>query len=65
MTGVQTCALPIDLRQVVEARPPRLHVFGHIHEGYGVVEKPGTTYVNASICDSRYAPSNRPIVIDL
>ncbi|MGH9368132.1 MAG: metallophosphatase domain-containing protein [Thermoanaerobaculia bacterium] len=46
-------------------RPPRLHVFGHIHEGYGVVRAPRTTFVNASVCDVAYRPINRPIVIDL
>jgi Icc-related predicted phosphoesterase len=42
---------------------PRLHVFGHIHDGYGVTisdEIPGTTFVNASVCTEAYRPSNRP-----
>lgn len=54
-----------DLKDVVEQRRPRLHVFGHIHEGYGTVVTPATTYVNASICDVRYRPLNKPVVIDL
>lgn len=47
---------------------PRLHVFGHIHEGRtpsGVVERDGTTYVNASICTLQYAPTQSPVVVDL
>ncbi len=44
---------------------PRVHVFGHIHEGYGVVERDGTRFVNASTCDVRYQPVNAPIVVDL
>ena len=44
---------------------PLLHVFGHIHNAYGEVYKGDTLYVNASICNERYVPSNRPIVIDL
>ncbi len=54
-----------DLRQVVRQRRPRLHVFGHIHEGYGVVREGGITYVNASVCDAAYRAVNRPVVISL
>jgi len=42
---------------------PRLNVFGHIHDGYGITisdEIPGTTFVNASVCTEAYRPSNRP-----
>jgi predicted phosphodiesterase len=53
-----------DLLETVEKRPPRLHVFGHIHEGYGVVKKGETTFINASICDRYYAPVNPPIVVE-
>jgi len=43
----------------------RLHVFGHIHHSYGVVERGGRISVNACICDERYAAANAPVVIDL
>jgi Icc-related predicted phosphoesterase len=39
----------------------RKYVFGHIHEGYGDSPR----YVNASICDERYAPINKPIAFEL
>ena len=42
----------------------RLHVFGHIHNGYGVVERGGRVSVNASICDEGYRAANAPVVID-
>ncbi len=45
--------------------PPKLHVFGHIHEARGTHKTPRTTYVNASVCDLSYRPVNEPIVIDL
>ena len=35
---------------------PRLHVFGHIHEGYGREEQDSTIFVNASTCNLRYKP---------
>ncbi len=44
---------------------PRLHVFGHIHGGYGVHKDRHTTYVNACICDEAYLPVNAPQVLDL
>lgn len=43
----------------------KLHVFGHIHCGYGTHEQNGVTFVNASTCDEQYEPTNPPIVIDI
>lgn len=54
-----------DLRKRVETIKPKLHVFGHIHCGYGRAESFGVRFVNASNCDESYAPVNPPIVIDL
>ena len=42
-----------------------LHVFGHIHCGYGTHEEFGVKFVNASTCDEQYCPIQPPIVIDL
>jgi Icc-related predicted phosphoesterase len=44
---------------------PRLHVFGHIHEAAGRVERDGTTFVNACSCDLGYRASQPAIVVDL
>lgn len=44
---------------------PRLHVFGHIHEGYGREVRDGTEFVNASCCDKAYRPVHSPIVVEL
>jgi Icc-related predicted phosphoesterase len=54
-----------ELRQRVEIIRPKLHVFGHIHCGYGQTEQFGVRFVNASNCDEQYEPSQPPIVIDL
>jgi len=43
----------------------RVHIFGHIHEAYGVVQEGERQFVNASTCTRRYAPINAPVVIDL
>lgn len=48
------------LRQV----RPRLHVFGHIHEGHGVQAANGTQHVNAALCNADYRMAQPPIVID-
>ncbi len=54
-----------DLAAAVERLQPQVHVFGHIHEGYGVETRGGTTYANAATCDVRYRPVNPPLVIDV
>jgi len=43
----------------------KLHVFGHIHCGYGTAEEFGGKFVNASNCDEAYNPWNAPIVVDI
>jgi len=62
--GVEAgCADLLD--EIVTRIRPRVHLFGHIHEGYGVTLRDGTRYVNASSCDVRYRLVNPPIVLDL
>lgn len=53
------------LRYRVDTIKPLIHVFGHIHEGYGAAYINDTLFVNASTCNERYIPSNKPIIIDL
>jgi Icc-related predicted phosphoesterase len=53
------------LLQRIKQIKPRLHVFGHIHEGYGREEQDSTIFVNASTCNLRYKPSQPPIIVDL
>lgn len=54
-----------DLRKKVEAVKPRAHVFGHIHESYGVVQKGGTRFINASVLNDSYELVNPPVVFEL
>jgi Icc-related predicted phosphoesterase len=54
-----------ELIKKVEEIRPRVHIFGHIHEGHGTLEKSGTRFVNASNCDEGYRLVNAPIVFDL
>ncbi len=54
-----------DLLEAVHRIQPKLHIFGHIHEGAGVIEEGPTTLVNASICNARYQPYNSAAVLDI
>jgi Icc-related predicted phosphoesterase len=50
-----------DLLETVERVQPKIHIFGHIHEGFGITHNENTTFINASICDAAYQPRNAPI----
>jgi Icc-related predicted phosphoesterase len=52
------------LERVLKIKP-LLHVFGHIHEGYGGIDRDGIAFINASICNGRYEPINKPIVVEI
>ncbi|XP_060535282.1 UPF0046 protein C25E10.12 [Cylas formicarius] len=56
----------VELLATVQRRvKPKYHVFGHIHEGYGVTSDGKIIYVNASTCDINYFPRNLPVVFDV
>ena len=40
---------------------PRLHVFGHIHQQYGMVGSADTLFVNAALAGPDYTVARRPI----
>lgn len=54
----------LTLKNVVETINPKLHVFGHIHEGFGTFSSK-TQFVNASYVNEYYKPVNRPIRVIL
>lgn len=54
-----------DLLATVEKIKPKIHIFGHIHEAYGVVEKFATTFVNACNVDEHYRIKNLPITLEV
>eukprot|EP00585_Thalassiosira_rotula_P010434 CAMPEP_0196155020 /NCGR_PEP_ID=MMETSP0910-20130528/39942_1 /TAXON_ID=49265 /ORGANISM="Thalassiosira rotula, Strain GSO102" /LENGTH=454 /DNA_ID=CAMNT_0041419161 /DNA_START=95 /DNA_END=1456 /DNA_ORIENTATION=- len=56
----------VSLMKEVQSRvKPRLHVFGHIHEGRGVTHDGTTMYVNASNVSHNYTRQHPGIVVDL
>uniref|UniRef100_A0A336LFB0 CSON010335 protein n=1 Tax=Culicoides sonorensis TaxID=179676 RepID=A0A336LFB0_CULSO len=56
----------VELLTTVQQRvKPKYHVFGHIHEGYGISSDGKIIFINASTCDINYLPNNPPIVFDI
>jgi Icc-related predicted phosphoesterase len=54
------------LASQIEKISPRLFVSGHIHEDGGSIRDVGkTTFVNASLMDPAYKPTNQVITIDI
>lgn len=52
------------LLQAVQKIKPAIHVFGHIHEAYGIFKNESTTFINASCLNLRYQAVNEPIMVD-
>ena len=54
------------LLEYVKEIEPKLHVFGHIHEGYGInkTAMPNTTFANVSLVDT-LAIINKPMVFKI
>jgi Icc-related predicted phosphoesterase len=54
-----------DLLNQVNDIKPKVHICGHIHEAYGVIEKGKTKFINASVLNERYELVNEPIIFEL
>jgi Icc-related predicted phosphoesterase len=48
-------------------RSPMLkaHIFGHVHEGYGMHKRGEILFANACACNRSYEPVNPPLVLDI
>jgi len=53
------------LLDVVLNLQPKLHVFGHIHEEYGVIKREGIEFLNVSTMNQSYRIANAPVVYEL
>ena len=49
------------LLERVKQVKPKLHVFGHIHIGYGVYPTADTIFVNAALVNASYQLQNQPL----
>jgi Icc-related predicted phosphoesterase len=55
-----------DLIQAILRVNPKLHIFGHIHGGYGHEVGPnGTRMVNCAVLDQQYVLTNAPILVSV
>ncbi len=54
-----------DLLNKVQEIKPKIHVCGHIHEGYGEITDSNTHFINASVLNENYTLINNPITFEL
>ena len=54
-----------DLLQVVLKIQPRYHLFGHIHDAYGIQKTAHTTFVNSALLNENYELTNEPVVVEI
>jgi Icc-related predicted phosphoesterase len=50
-------------REITQRIKPKINVFGHIHEGYGSLNKDGIIFINCSFLNANYVPSNKPFFV--
>lgn len=60
-----TCGCPLTLRHLKKTLDVKLHIFGHIHPGYGMVQKDGIVFCNATIVNEKYTVTNLPQIINI
>jgi hypothetical protein len=53
-----------DLLSRIQEIKPKIHLCGHIHEGFGYVFDGNTHYINAAVLNGRYEFRNKPITVD-
>lgn len=53
------------LARRVKKVSPQVHIFGHIHNGYGTARDILIDYYNVSICNEQYQPVNPATIIEL
>ncbi len=54
-----------DLLHRIKELKPKVHVCGHIHEGYGNTLIGATRFINASVLNESYELVNKPVVFEL
>ncbi len=50
-------------KTLVHRVKPKINCFGHIHEGYGIIEQDEIIFINCSILNRSYKISNEPIKV--
>jgi Icc-related predicted phosphoesterase len=52
------------LRDRIDLIKPKIHVFGHIHSGYGYKFDGTTHFFNAAVLDERYDFTQKPLSVE-
>ena len=60
----ESTGCPSLLKRIDEVAP-LLHLFGHIHEGHGRIERGNLSYFNISTMNKRYCIEHAPVCIEL
>jgi predicted phosphodiesterase len=58
----------VELLEAIQAKKPKVHIFGHIHGGAGTFTKEDTRFINAAYLNERYQsaePAGTIRVVDL
>ena len=55
----------LDLLQKILEIKPKYHLFGHIHDAYGIKNSKHTTFINAAILDENYTLKNEPVLLKI
>lgn len=53
-----------NLMDAIQKVKPKVHIFGHIHEAYGVEEQDGIKFINASVLNLQYELVNAPVLFN-
>ena len=56
------CKKLLDRIKIVK---PKYHIFGHIHDGYGIETHGETTFINVSVLDDEYIMTNEAAVLEI
>lgn len=54
-----------DLLETIIKIKPKFHLFGHIHEAYGVYKSEDTVFINGSVLDHKYRLKNKPVLFEI
>ena len=51
--------------EIVERIKPKIHCFGHIHDGFGIKVIENTTFINAALAGDKNQLVNEPVLIEI
>lgn len=54
-----------ELLKAVLDKKPKIHLFGHAHEGSGIYKNDNTIFINAAICTRDLRPEKAPVIVIL